>query len=65
MDKGGKIPETGFHSVMLRPDSVRRVTPPTTTMPNTSAEEHMSQYPTEGGDKGGRTFDLEEEFEEK
>lgn len=63
--KGGKIPETGFHSVMLRPDSVRRVTPPTTTMPNTKAEENMSQYPTEGRESGGRGIDVEDEFDEK
>jgi hypothetical protein len=30
--RGGSMPLTGFHSVMLNPDSVRRVRPPTTTM---------------------------------
>ncbi len=30
--RGGSTPITGFHSVMDRPDWVRRVAPPTTTM---------------------------------
>src|SRR5205085_12013939 len=29
--RGGKIPVTGFHSVIESPDSVSRVAPPTTT----------------------------------
>ena len=44
----------GRHSVMLRPDSVRRVTPPTTMTPKTRREEKMSQPATGGGDRTGR-----------
>lgn len=36
----------GFHSVILNPDSVNRVTPPTTTMPNTRVAEIISHIPT-------------------
>ena len=43
---GGRIPVTGRHSVMLSPDSVRRVTPPTTTTPMTKMPHPMSQLPT-------------------
>lgn len=39
---------TGRHSVMLRPDSVRRVRPPKMTMPKTLAAEPRSQYATDG-----------------
>ena len=45
---------TGFHSVILNPDSVNRVTPPTTTIPNTSAEQRNNQFDTVGVDKIGR-----------
>ena len=38
----------GRHSVMLRPDSVRRVTPPTTITAKTSVDERRSQCPTPG-----------------
>ena len=31
-DRGGRTPETGAHSMMDRPEPVRRVTPPSTTM---------------------------------
>lgn len=37
---------TGFHSVMLNPDSVSRVSPPKTTMPKTLAALPRSQYAT-------------------
>ena len=37
---------------MLRPDSVRRVTPPTTITAKTRVEENISQLPT---DRGGRS----------
>ena len=43
---GGSEPVTGRHSVMLRPDSVRRVRPPKTTMPKTLAAEPSNQYAT-------------------
>jgi hypothetical protein len=39
----------GCHSVMLKPDSVNRVRPPMTTIPNTSAEQPKSQL---GSDRG-------------
>lgn len=48
------MPLIGFHSVILKPDSVKRVTPPTTITANTSPEESISQRPTLGGDKVGR-----------
>ena len=38
----------GRHSVMLRPDSVRRVIPPTTMTAKTSVDERRSQRPTPG-----------------
>lgn len=39
----------GCHSVMLRPDSVKRVSPPMTIMPKTRAEQPKSQL---GSDRG-------------
>ena len=60
---GGRLPVTGFHSVILRleqlapcppcrniaayPDSVSRVRPPKTTIPNTLAALPSSQYATD------------------
>lgn len=52
-ESGGIIPETGRHSVILRPDSVRRVTPPTTMTAKTIAEDARSHIPTGGGDSTG------------
>ena len=43
----------GRHSVMLNPDSVSRVTPPTTMTAITSTDESMSQFPTAGGESTG------------
>ena len=43
----------GRHSVMLSPDSVSRVTPPTTMTTITSTDESMSQFPTAGGESTG------------
>lgn len=48
------MPDTGFHSVILRPDSVRRVTPPTTMTAKTRAEDRSSQRATGGGERMGR-----------
>lgn len=48
------MPAIGRHSVILRPDSVRRVTPPTTITAKTRAEEAKSQMATEGGVSFGR-----------
>lgn len=50
---GGMMPVMGFHSVMLSPDSVRRVTPPTTITAKTIADENKSQRPTAGGASTG------------
>src|SRR5215472_14211537 len=36
-DSGGKVPVTGCHSTIDRPDSVSRVAPPTSTMATMSA----------------------------
>lgn len=47
------MPVMGCHSVMLRPDSVRRVTPPTTMTAKTNADEKRSQRPTAGGANTG------------
>mgnify|MGYP007051632478 CR=1 FL=1 len=52
-ESGGMTPVIGFHSVMLRPDSVRRVTPPTTTMAKTRVADAMSHPPTTGGARVG------------
>lgn len=50
---GGMMPAMGRHSVMLRPDSVRRVTPPTTMTVKTNADDKRSQRPTAGGANTG------------
>jgi hypothetical protein len=42
------MPVMGCHSVILNPDSVRRVTPPTTIIANTSVDENNSHRPTPG-----------------
>jgi len=47
------MPVMGRHSVMLSPDSVRRVTPPTTIMAKTKVEENKSHRPTAGGESTG------------
>lgn len=47
--KGGRIPVIGFHSVILKPDSVSRVRPPITTIPKTNAEQPKSQFGNERG----------------
>jgi hypothetical protein len=52
-ERGGRIPVIGRHSVMLKPDSVRRVTPPTTTIAKTKVEDIMSHIPTERGARMG------------
>jgi len=36
------MPVTKFHSTMLRPDSLKRVKPPTTRIPKTKAEQPNS-----------------------
>ena len=43
------------HSVMLNPDSVRRVTPPTTMTAKTRVEERKSQFATAGVESTGRS----------
>jgi len=52
-ESGGRTPVIGRHSVMLSPDSVRRVTPPTTMTARTRTEESKSQFPTAGGESTG------------
>jgi len=52
-ESGGRTPVIGRHSVMLSPDSVRRVTPPTAMTAMTRAEESKSQFPTAGGEITG------------
>lgn len=50
----------GFHSVILKPDSVRRVTPPTTMTAKTRAEDANSHIATGGGVKVGSSSGLVE-----
>jgi hypothetical protein len=52
-ERGGRMPVMGRHSVMLRPDSVRRVTPPTVMTAKTRVDEKRSQRPTGGGERTG------------
>src|SRR5215471_16528686 len=42
-ESGGKVPLTGCHSTIDRPDSVRRVAPPTSTMTKIKAATTNSQ----------------------
>ena len=44
----------GLHSVMLSPDSVNRVTPPTTMIPRTRTDESISHRPIAGEGKIGK-----------
>lgn len=44
----------GRHSVMLKPDSVRRVTPPTAMIAKTRVEENRSHFPTEEEGRAGK-----------
>ncbi len=37
------MPKIGFHSTMESPESVRRVTPPTTTIANTRTQQTSNQ----------------------
>src|SRR6478736_6173091 len=51
------IPRIGFHSVIESPDSVRRVTPPTTTIAKTKKATKRSERPSArgcGDDETGR-----------
>lgn len=52
-ESGGRTPVMGRHSVMLNPDSVRRVTPPTTMTAKTRVEERKSQFATAGVESTG------------
>ena len=42
-ESGGSVPTIGCHSVIDRPECVSRVTPPTTTIAKTSAQQTNSQ----------------------
>src|ERR1700733_16003552 len=42
-ESGGTIPVTGCHSVIDKPDHVRRVTPPITTIAKIMAQQTRSQ----------------------
>lgn len=52
-ESGGRMPVIGRHSVMLNPDSVRRVTPPTRMTAKTRVEERKSQFATAGVESTG------------
>ena len=52
-ESGGRTPVMGRHSVMLNPDSVRRVMPPTTMTAKTRVEERKSQFATAGVESTG------------
>src|SRR5215217_295821 len=56
-DIGGTAPVTGFHSVIDRPEPVRRVAPPTTTMASTSTATAKSHTAT-GRDRSERKKDV-------
>ncbi len=56
-DIGGTAPVTGFHSVIDRPEPVRRVAPPTTTMARTRAATANSHTAT-GLDRSERKNDV-------
>ena len=43
---GGSVPAMGCHSTIERPDRVRRVTPPTTTITKTRAAQTSNQKAT-------------------
>ena len=58
------MPVTRFHSVMLSPDSVRRVSPPTITMLNTSPEMMKRWVDMDGLVKVGRSSVEDDEEEE-
>ena len=51
---GGSVPTIGCHSTIDSPEWVRRVTPPTTTIANTSAQQTRSHATTARGDDAGR-----------
>ena len=51
------MPVTGRHSVILNPDSVKRVTPPTTMTPSTKTDEISNHLPTAGEGRIGRVVD--------
>ena len=48
-DIGGSVPTIGCHSVIDNPECVRRVTPPTTIMANTSAQHSNNHAATARG----------------
>lgn len=58
------MPVTKFHSVMLRPDSVKRVRPPTTTILNTRPEMRNKWLDTDGEVSMGSAEEEEEEDDE-
>jgi hypothetical protein len=45
-DSGGRAPISGFHSTMDSPEWVRRVTPPTTMVTKTMAQQANSHQAT-------------------
>src|SRR5215470_8327426 len=50
-ESGGTTPMTGFHSVIDSPESVSRVTPPTTTIKKINAQQansHLATAPSRG-----------------
>lgn len=48
----------GRHSTILKPDSVSRVIPPTTTIPKTKEAERNNHLVTAGPDSGGSSVTL-------
>lgn len=57
------MPVTRFHSVMLRPDSVRRVRPPTTTILKTRPDIRNKWLDTDGDVSVGSVEEEEEEVD--
>src|SRR5207253_10804167 len=58
---GGSAPTMGCHSTIESPECVSRVTPPTTTMANTSAQQASSHKAT-GRRVGSKVEELESKW---
>jgi len=62
--KGKTVPEMTFHSVILKPDSVRRVIPPTMTIQNTIPATKKRYFDTRGVVRRGGSEVVDEDEEE-
>ena len=62
--KGKTVPEITFHSVILNPDSVSRVIPPTMTIQNTIPATKKRYFDTRGVVRRGGSEVVDEDEEE-